>query len=234
MLQFSGYYQMATLKKGLDYLIRFMEDRDILQALEIDREAFPNQWPHPTYSSLKQELRNKLAHYIVAHNRNEFIREATPEVNETNTFWGKFKKLFSEQADDRGQILSPLLTECVIGMAGCWLMAGEEHVTTIAVRDSYRHQGVGEGLLISLIDLGFEFKAQVVTLEVRVSNDLARSLYQKYGFNTAGIRRHYYTDNGEDAYIMTTDTIASPGFQSHFSELKRAYREKFGLLEDVS
>jgi ribosomal-protein-alanine N-acetyltransferase len=224
---------MATLKKDLDYLIRFMEDRDIPQALAIDREAFPTQWPHPTYSSLKQELSNKLAHYIVAYKSNEFTRQDAPELDEDRTFWEKFKSLFKERTDDSDQALSQPLTECLIGMAACWLMAGEEHVTTIAVRDSFRRQGVGEGLLISLIDLGFEFKAQVVTLEVRVSNDLAKSLYQKYGFNTAGIRRHYYTD-GEDAYIMTTDTIASPSFQSHFSELKQAYRKKFGLLEDVS
>ncbi len=223
---------MATLKKGLDYLIRFMEDRDIPQALEIDREAFPTQWPHPTYSTLKQELCNKLAHYIVACKNNEFIRQSSPEVNENSTLWNKLKGLFKEP--DTVEVVQPPLTECVIGVAGCWLMAGEEHVTTIAVRDSYRRQGVGEGLLISLIDLAFQFKAQVVTLEVRVSNDLARSLYQKYGFNTAGTRRHYYTDNGEDAYIMTTDTITSPSFKSHFDELKRAYRNKWGMSEDVS
>jgi [ribosomal protein S18]-alanine N-acetyltransferase len=226
---------MATLKKDLDYSIRFMEERDIPQALEIDREAFPTQWPHPTYSSLKQELSNKLAHYIVAYKSNEFTQQSAPELHEARTFWGKFKSFFKERTDDRDQVLSSfVLTECVIGVAACWLMAGEEHITTIAVRDSYRRLGVGEGLLISLIDLGFEFKAQVVTLEVRVSNDLAKSLYQKYGFNTAGIRRHYYTDNGEDAFIMTTDTIATPLFQSHFSELKQSYRKKFRLLEDIS
>jgi [ribosomal protein S18]-alanine N-acetyltransferase len=223
---------MATLKKGLEYLIRFMEDRDIPQALEIDREAFPTQWPHPTYSSLKQELRNKLAHYIVACKNDEFTRQSPPEFDEAGSFWDKFKSLFKEKADDSRDVLSVPLTERVAGMAACWLMAGEEHVTTIAVRDACKRRGVGEGLLISLIDLGFEFKAEVVTLEVRVSNDLAKSLYQKYGFNMAGIRRHYYTDNGEDAYIMTTDTITSPPFLSHFNELKQAYRKKFGQLED--
>ncbi len=135
--------------------------------------------------------------------------------------------------DNTTPVVQGSLTECVIGMAGCWLMAGEEHITTVAVRSTYQRQGVGEGLFISLIDLAFQLKAQVVTLEVRVSNDLARSLYQKYGFNTAGIRRHYYTDNGEDAYIMTTDTITSPSFQSLFNGLKQAYRKRWGI-SDIS
>ena len=87
-------------------------------------------------------------------------------------------------------------------------------------------------MIISLIDLAFQLKAQVVTLEVRVSNDLARTLYQKYGFNTAGIRRRYYTDNGEDAYIMTTDTITTPSFQTRFTELKQEYRKRWGILEE--
>jgi ribosomal-protein-alanine N-acetyltransferase len=222
---------MATIKQDLDYLIRFMEERDIPQALEIDSEAFPSQWPHPTYSSLKQELHNSLAHYIVARKCNEFTKQSGLETDKNENFWNRFKGIFNR--DQPAQVVQGSLTECVIGMAGCWLMAGEEHITTVAVRDSYKRQGVGEGLFIALIDLAFQLKAQVVTLEVRVSNGLARSLYQKYGFNTAGIRRHYYTDNGEDAYIMTTDTITSPSFQSLFDGLKQVYRKRWGI-SDVS
>ena len=57
-----------------------------------------------------------------------------------------------------------------------------------------------------------------------------QALYEKYGFNHTGIRNRYYADNGENAYIMTTDTITSPAFQSHFNTLKQTYEQKWGEL----
>ena len=56
---------MVEVKQEIDYYIRLMQERDIPQVLEIDRESFPTQWPRPTYNSFKQELRNRLARYIV-------------------------------------------------------------------------------------------------------------------------------------------------------------------------
>jgi ribosomal-protein-alanine N-acetyltransferase len=70
--------------------------------------------------------------------------------------------------------------------------------------------------------------ARIVTLEVRVSNTAAQQLYAKYGFNQVGLRRDYYTDNREDAVIMSADHIASPSFQAQLQELKKAYTEKWG------
>ena len=70
--------------------------------------------------------------------------------------------------------------------------------------------------------------ARVVTLEVRVSNAAAQQLYAKYGFSQVGLRRGYYTDNHEDAVIMSTDHIASHSFQAQLQELKKAYTEKWG------
>jgi ribosomal-protein-alanine N-acetyltransferase len=75
-----------------------------------------------------------------------------------------------------------------------------------------------------------QLQAKLVTLEVRVSNTQAQALYEKYGFNRTGIRNRYYADNGENAFIMTTDTISSPAFQSHFNQLKQAHEQKWGEL----
>jgi ribosomal-protein-alanine N-acetyltransferase len=105
-------------------------------------------------------------------------------------------------------------------------MAGEAHVTSIAVREKYRRRRIGELLLVAVIDLAGELKADVVTLEVRASNHPAQNLYAKYGFNRMGERRAYYLDRGpsgdsrEDAVIMTTDNISSDAFQERFRKLK--------------
>jgi ribosomal-protein-alanine N-acetyltransferase len=71
----------------------------------------------------------------------------------------------------------------------------------------------------------------IVTLEVRTSNIAAQSLYRKYGFGEAGIRRAYYTDNLEDAVIMTTPPINSSSYQTFFHDLRREYckRKRYDL-----
>jgi [ribosomal protein S18]-alanine N-acetyltransferase len=70
----------------------------------------------------------------------------------------------------------------------------------------------------------------MVTLEVRVSNTVAQNLYTKYGFTQVGLRRAYYTDNKEDAYIMSTENIYSEGFLKQFQKLKEAHFKKMGKI----
>ncbi len=80
---------------------------------------------------------------------------------------------------------------------------------------------MGELLLNGLIDAAYELRAKMLTLEVRVSNAVAQRLYVKYGFQPAGTRPRYYTDNSEDALIMWTESIDTPEYQSRLSELRR-------------
>lgn len=203
----------------MNYIIRRMQDIDIPQVLEIDREAFPTQWPHPTYASIKQELRNRLARYILVSKPRE--AEQTKLKTDNKSLWERLIHLFDH---DRffGEELPPPQKEYIIGIAGFWVMVDESHITTIAVRNAYRSQGMGERLLIEIIEMSAELKADVVTLEVRASNKQAQALYDKYGFHTVGTRRAYYTDNGEDAVLMTTDSLTSTTFQSRFQQLKQA------------
>ncbi len=210
----------------MGYIVRRMQDRDISQALEIDREAFPTQWPHPTYASFKQELRNRLASYIVVTKPME--TEAAKQNNDSNGFWQKFLRLFGHGCIPGEEI--PVQNEYIVGMAGFWVMVNEAHITTLAVRDAYRRQGVGEQLLIEIIEMAAQLNANVVTLEARISNKQAQALYQKYGFQKVGVRRAYYTDNGEDAIIMTTDSLTSTTFQLHFQQLRQSHIHKWGEL----
>ena len=98
----------------------------------------------------------------------------------------------------------------VVGFAGLWLMVDEAHVTTFGVHPEHRRRGVGRRLLLRLAELAIELGSARMTLEVRVSNLPAQALYRSFGFRVAGRRVAYYSDDGEDALVMTTPELADP------------------------
>src|SRR5204863_1248332 len=110
----------------------------------------------------------------------------------------------------------------VIAYGGLWLMVDEAHVTTFAVHPSWRRRRIGERLLLALLDLAVERGAREATLEVRLSNLPARRLYEKYGFRPVGVRPSYYSDNGEDALIMTTDHLEGSRMRTRLEHLRQA------------
>jgi len=107
----------------------------------------------------------------------------------------------------------------ILGYGGFWLIAGEAHISTIAVQPE-RRRGIGELLLVAMLEQAVELGADLATLEVWVSNVAAQSLYQKYGFAKMGLRSHDYRDRCEGALIMTTKHLTSAAFQSGFQRLK--------------
>ncbi len=90
-----------------------------------------------------------------------------------------------------------------VGYAGFWNVSGEGDVTNVAVLPEYRRRGVGSLLVAEMIKTAEKLKLEMLTLEVRKSNTAAQKLYEKFGFEILGERKRYYSDNGEDAYIMT-------------------------------
>lgn len=104
----------------------------------------------------------------------------------------------------------------VVGFAGIWLMVDEAHITTFGVHPDHRRQGVGRRLLLRLAELSIDLGAARMTLEVRVSNAPAQALYRSFGFRVAGRRTAYYSDNGEDALVMTTPALADAAMQATF------------------
>ncbi len=110
-----------------------------------------------------------------------------------------------------------------VGYGGLWMMVNEAHITTIAVLPQWRRHGVGGRLLLEMMRLARELDARVMTLEVRLSNGPARALYQRFGFHPVGIRPRYYSDNGEDALIMTTQALTTPEMAALFAELEQRY-----------
>ncbi len=108
----------------------------------------------------------------------------------------------------------------VIAYGGVWLMVDEAHITTFAVHPGWRRRGIGERLLVALLDVAVDRGAREATLEVRLSNLPARRLYEKYGFRPVGLRPHYYTDDNEDALIMTTEPLASAAMRERLARLR--------------
>ncbi len=90
----------------------------------------------------------------------------------------------------------------VAAYGGMWVVLDEGHITNIAVHPDYRGRKIGEKLVEALLMEAKDNNAGSITLEVRVSNDAARNLYKKLGFEDSGIRKGYYSDTGEDAVIM--------------------------------
>lgn len=90
----------------------------------------------------------------------------------------------------------------VAGYIGFWLAIDEAHIVTIAVQDDFRRKGVASILMASALILAISLDVNKATLEVRVTNIKAQELYRKFGFEAVAIRRNFYTDTGEDAFVM--------------------------------
>ncbi|MEC4817722.1 MAG: ribosomal protein S18-alanine N-acetyltransferase [Scytonema sp. PMC 1069.18] len=108
----------------------------------------------------------------------------------------------------------------LLGMGCFWTILDEAHITILAVHPQYHYQGFGQALLYYLLKTACDRRLERATLEVRVSNSVAISLYQKFGFKTAGTRRRYYADNGEDALILWLGGLQHPKFQQNLDEWK--------------
>ncbi len=193
--------------------IRPMAPDDIAQVADVERESFPSMWPQTAY---RRELDNKAARYLVLTE----LREGESEPHEPpNSLWSAIRRIVGSSEPE-------VETEYLLGFIGVWLMVGEMHIVTVAVRDSHRRIGIGERLLIACLEMAADYDMEVVTLEVRKSNIAAQQLYEKYGFNRVGLRVRYYTDDHEDAVIMTTPDLASSGYRALADDLKAQHRQR--------
>lgn len=215
----------------MSFAIEVMRAEDIPEVVEIERDCFTMPWPASAY---KRELKNpKSTRYLVARHyldNSPLLFKPAPDPH-TNGRDKKQALLHSllpfffkdEEGTEHKRNPNP-----IIGYGGVWLMMDEAHITTLGVSPAYRGKGIGEFLLVGLIDVAMQLGASWLTLEVRVSNTVAQSLYRKYTFKEAGVRKKYYTDNNEDAYIMWSDEITKLSFREKYAQLKK---ELFVRLE---
>ena len=212
----------------MPFYVRPMREDDIHRCAKVEQEAFPTLFP-PT--SFRRELSNPLAVYLVACKTAPAVTEAqVQEQSEGGSgsartgFLSRLQLFAPWSSRTRGA----LSDDSPIGFVGMWYMAGEGHIVSICVSSEYRSKGVGELLLLAGIEDASTRDAKMVTLEVRASNFVAQNLYKKYGFTERGVRKGYYSDDHEDAIIMTTEPIVSPSFRERFVELVRNHEAVWG------
>ena len=197
---------------------------DISQLEEIEKDGFPTSWP---LSSFRRDLQNNKKSILVACQGWEMssssLEQDSPHKPRPflSSLLEPMKKLIN-LISGSGSSLST--NQFVAGYISTWFIADEAHITAIAVRSAQRGLGLGELLLMASVEEAIIRKAKTVTLEVRISNNIAQSLYQKYGFKYVGIRKRYYTDNNEDAHIMTTDNISSASYSQILNTLQASYK----------
>ena len=217
----------------MDVAVRRLRAEDIDQVIEIEREAFAPLW---LGTSLKRDLNNRYARYLVAYQPEEVVAmeqaagEGEPETAESPadaSLWGRMVR------GVKGIVGRPSLEEDdkprdIAGYVGMWFQGNEAHITEIAVREKLRGNGIGELLLIGSVRVAMERGSTVLTLEARVSNFIAQRLYEKYGFQEVGIRKNYYSDNREDAVIMTTSPIHTAEYRDRFHQLQEIFMNRWG------
>ncbi len=132
--------------------------------------------------------------------------------------WSK-ESFYNELKNDLAYYFCAFNEEGVlVGYAGTWQIIEEAHITNISVRHNMRRKKIGESLLHAIIENCYEHKIKYITLEVRVSNQKAINLYEKYGFKSLGTRKGYYQDNNEDALIMWTENIFYDKFKTIYNK----------------
>jgi ribosomal-protein-alanine N-acetyltransferase len=122
------------------------------------------------------------------------------------------RELDSPNSDLLG-LFSPPSSLNLLGMGCFWSILEEAHITILAVHPEYHRQGLGQALLCALLKTASDRGLERATLEVRASNLGAISLYQKFGFKTAGRRPRYYKDH-EDALILWRSDLQQPQFSA--------------------
>lgn len=143
---------------------------------------------------------------------NEFKIEAMDETNVYGASQVEFK-CFTDPLSTtllKKELENPLAhyivvkSSCdnVIAYAGFWTISGDAQIMNVAVDPDFRRRHIGDMLIEKMIEMAESENLQTMSLEVRVSNEAAISLYKKYKFEIQGRRKNYYQDNNEDAYIM--------------------------------
>lgn len=141
----------------------------------------------------------------------EGIIQIQKECYDGNPPWGRFA-VSSELSKHTSFFLISHHLSLPISFIGLSLRKDTIHVTNLATIPAYQQQGIGSFLIQMAAELGRKFNRQTMTLEVRVSNEGAKRLYRKIGFEDGQIKRNYYHNNGEDALDMSFNLKKLDGY----------------------
>lgn len=114
-----------------------------------------------------------------------------------------YEMLYEDICENKGTVYYVVEVDGVIvAYGGMWIILDEAHITNVCTSPDRRRHGYATRLMKKLCDKAESLGAVNMTLEVRVSNHDALHLYKKCGFSVHGLRKRYYSNNNEDAYIM--------------------------------
>ena len=213
--------------KQIPVYLRRLRKEDIAEVVEIEREAFSPLW---VSSQFKRDLNNKRACYLVAC-IDPYESEPPSDEDSVEQPRSWLSRLAGRLGFGGGELPADGRDNFAIaGYVSVWYQGDEAHIVEIAVREKLRGNGIGELLLIGSLRAAVEYGSHVMTLEARVSNFIAQRLYEKYSFKSVGIRKGYYSDNREDAVIMTTTPIDSEEYGKSFSELQETWEGRWGPM----
>jgi ribosomal-protein-alanine N-acetyltransferase len=231
-----GSTPVAESKSSIrnEYSVRAASLADSIMLESIEREAFPGMTP---FTKIERDLARENGLYLTAvrawHPDEQAsgprFAIATQSEKEDDSFTARVRRNIDRYLLD--YVSRPKLpSDYIAGFVGLWFVLDEAHIVIIGIRESDRREGIGDQLLISALEQAVENDSRVMTLEVRESNGPAIELYTKYGFQRVGLRRRYYSDNGENAVIMTTPPIQSDDYRNQFTKLIEQHAEKWGWV----
>jgi ribosomal-protein-alanine N-acetyltransferase len=198
----------------VDIAVDAMQMQDIDEVNRIERRSFSNPWPMAAY---RRELRRPEQNAY-------FVLRATPNLTDAESRQTRARFLDVILPIRRGE---PNYDEPhLVGYVGMWQLYDETHITTIAVDLPYRGRGYGELLLIVAFSEALKRGSVWLSLEVRVSNESAQSLYRKYGMTVYGVRPGYYTDNNEDALVMWSRSLRDAEYVDQLEGHRRDLAER--------
>ena len=116
----------------------------------------------------------------------------------------------------------------VVGYAGMMFHLSDAHVTNIAVDPDFHSRRIGSRLLLTLITEAIARGSDTISLEVRVTNSIAQSMYAKFGFHVSGLRKGYYIETREDALVMEVDDATSTAFRERMAGIRTELDELEG------
>lgn len=166
---------------------------DLDEIMVLERQCFADPWTRHMY--LSDLTQNEMATYLTLRVAN--YKPQTPDSSSSPWVVGA-------------------QTSEIVAYGGFWLMVDQAHIATIASHPNRRGCGLGQQLMLALLDTAIGRGATTSTLEVRASNQPAQQLYLKLGYEITGRRRHYYRD-GEDGLIMTTPPLTDPAIQARLA-----------------
>lgn len=117
----------------------------------------------------------------------------------------------------------------VVGFVGAWHVLDEAHICTLAVAPAFRGRGLGELLVLAVLEEAVRRGGTMAHLEYRLGNEPAARLYEKLGFARVGIRRGYYSDTGEDAVLARIDGLDGQAGRTLLDAAWERWRRERGL-----